>query len=237
MEGQDPELRHTRLQPLEHSFGVNSHNLRHHFIDEFLSTRPNRFRVQHNDLIRPYSAETNTLRVHEMRCVAPTLRRLDRSLTSFRPSTLRTVPTRALPHAQHIRLQGCLLRGSSIRPQPYHHVSTQLQLRSLCGIPSILLPPVVFAGLMVVLWTWKCFMMVLFQNKIIYMPFLPPNARRETITDYASQCSGMKWREERIRSGDRTKISLCIAVVQNIAAQSASEEEVKEKTVLYFQGR
>jgi hypothetical protein len=54
---------------------------------------------------------------------------------------------------------------------------------------------VVFGGLVVALWTWKCFMMVVFQNKIIYMPGLPPNARRERIEDYKNQCGGIEWRE------------------------------------------
>jgi hypothetical protein len=30
-------------------------------------------------------------------------------------------------------------------------------------------------------------MMIVFQNKIIYMPGLPPNARKETIADYKNQ--------------------------------------------------
>jgi uncharacterized protein len=38
-------------------------------------------------------------------------------------------------------------------------------------------------------------MMVVFQNKIIYMPGLPPNARRERIEDYKNQCGGIQWRE------------------------------------------
>lgn len=38
-------------------------------------------------------------------------------------------------------------------------------------------------------------MMVVFQNKIIYMPGLPPNARGERIEDYKNQCGGIQWRE------------------------------------------
>lgn len=82
-------------------------------------------------------------------------------------------------------------------------------------IPTVLLPPVVFSGLVIVLWTWKCFMMVVFQNKIIYMPGLPPNARRENVADYKNQCSGIQWQEERIKSADGTRISLCVASVVN----------------------
>lgn len=71
--------------------------------------------------------------------------------------------------------------------------------------------PVIFGGLFVALWTWKCTMLVVFQNKIIYMPGLPPNARWERIEDYASQCRGISWREERTRAADGTDLALCVA--------------------------
>lgn len=102
--------------------------------------------------------------------------------------------------------------------------------RSISTISTVLLPPVVFAGLIVTLWTWKCFMMVLFQNKIIYMPFLPPNARSDTIAEYSSQCDGIKWKEEHITSGDGTDIALAVAEV------GSQKEDAVEKVVLYFQG-
>ena len=34
---------------------------------------------------------------------------------------------------------------------------------------AILTPPAVFGGLLITLWAYKCMMMVIFQNKIIYM--------------------------------------------------------------------
>jgi hypothetical protein len=107
------------------------------------------------------------------------------------------------------------------------------QRRKFAGIPAVLVPPVVFGGLVVTLWTWKCLMMVVFQNKIIYMPSLPPNARRERIQDYKSQCGGIEWREERIRSEDGTRISLGVASVTNGVKMS---ESMKTVYILYFQG-
>ncbi|KAH9216260.1 Alpha/Beta hydrolase protein [Leptodontidium sp. 2 PMI_412] len=95
----------------------------------------------------------------------------------------------------------------------------------------VLLPPVVFGGLVIALWTWKCCMMVIFQNKIIYMPGLPPNARRETIAEYRNQCSGIEWREVRIKPMDGTKISLCVASVNNIDVC-----DTRIVYILYFQG-
>ncbi|KAL2060032.1 hypothetical protein VTL71DRAFT_9854 [Oculimacula yallundae] len=106
-----------------------------------------------------------------------------------------------------------------------------MQRRSLGSIPTVLLPPVVFSGLVIALWTWKCCMMVLFQDKIIYMPGLPPNARREKIADYKSQCGGIVWREEGIKSLDGTKISLCVASVNELGACKG-----RMVYILYFQG-
>src|SRR6266498_2441351 len=55
---------------------------------------------------------------------------------------------------------------------------------SLDVIPTVLLPPIVFSGLLLTLWAYKCFMMVVFQNKIIYMPNVPPFSRNEKVEDY-----------------------------------------------------
>jgi uncharacterized protein len=105
---------------------------------------------------------------------------------------------------------------------------------------AFLLPPVVFVGLLGALWVWKCTMMVLFQNKIIYMPGLPPNARKQTIEEYAGQCGGVQWEERRIRATDGTDLALCIATVSSSGGhelvsgdQSGAEVPVY---ILYFQG-
>jgi hypothetical protein len=107
------------------------------------------------------------------------------------------------------------------------------QRRDFVEIPTVLLPPVIFVGLVVSLWTWKCFMMVVFQNKIIYMPGLPPNARKEKIADYKNQCNGISWREEKTDSIDSTSISLCVASVESEAATVLKKKDIH---ILYFQG-
>jgi hypothetical protein len=76
-------------------------------------------------------------------------------------------------------------------------------------------------------------MMVVFQNKIIYMPGIPPNARREKIADYKKQCGGIFWREEKTKSVDGTSISLCVASVES---DIATLQERKNVYILYFQG-
>jgi hypothetical protein len=74
----------------------------------------------------------------------------------------------------------------------------------------VLLPPAVFAGLLLVLWGYKCVMMVAFQHKIIYMPFVPWGARRERIADYAADCWPVRWREERTVASDGVELALCV---------------------------
>jgi len=63
------------------------------------------------------------------------------------------------------------------------------------------------------------------------MPGVPPNARRETIEAYKNQCGGIEWREERIRLRDGTRISLCVASVNDVDVCQA-----RMVYILYFQG-
>ncbi|OTB04401.1 hypothetical protein M426DRAFT_22799 [Hypoxylon sp. CI-4A] len=100
---------------------------------------------------------------------------------------------------------------------------------------GLMLAPVVFSGLFVALWTWKCLMLVTFQNKIIYMPGLPPNARWEKIQDYANRCAGIEFREERVRAADGTDLALCVADV-DLGPNGTSVRPDVAFYILYFQG-
>ncbi|KAI0384054.1 alpha/beta-hydrolase [Hypomontagnella monticulosa] len=102
-------------------------------------------------------------------------------------------------------------------------------------IEGLMLAPAVFSGLFVALWTWKCLMLVTFQNKIIYMPGLPPNARWEKIQDYASRCAGIPWREERIRASDGTDLALCVTELELGSGATSAQPDVAFY-ILYFQG-
>ncbi|CAM1510144.1 Fc.00g004790.m01.CDS01 [Cosmosporella sp. VM-42] len=97
------------------------------------------------------------------------------------------------------------------------------------------MPPLIFGGLFVALWTWKCLMMVLFQNTIIYNPFLPPNARSMRIAEFARDCGGIEWREERIKSLDGNGIALCVS---DLSSPNHEDGSVPKTPVyiLYFQG-
>ena len=133
------------------------------------------------------------------------------------------------------------IRGAGHRNLPTPDIGNGLSLtvgasagwRTFGGIPAIVLPPVVFGGLVVTLWSWKCLMMILFQNKIIYMPGLPPNARKEKIGNYQNQCGGIQWRHESAISEDGTRISLCVTSVDSCLDTSSHAKTVY---ILYFQG-
>ena len=76
-------------------------------------------------------------------------------------------------------------------------------------------------------------MMVLFQNKIIYMPSIPPFSRREEIETYAAICHPVKWEEKRIKSEDETELALCTG---EIPASASKEQFARQVVLMYFQG-
>ncbi|KAI0446451.1 Alpha/Beta hydrolase protein [Xylaria telfairii] len=115
------------------------------------------------------------------------------------------------------------------------HISKTSLCRRYLHMEGLALAPVVYGGLFVTLWTWKCFMMIVFQNKIIYMPGLPPNCRWEKIHDYKNRLAGINWREERVRAADRTDLALCVADVQ-LGAESDLHSPETAFYILYFQG-
>ena len=110
--------------------------------------------------------------------------------------------------------------------------SSPLSRRGIHLAPFVM-PPLIFTGLFVALWIWKCTMLVLFQNLIIYNPFLPPNARSLRIAEFARQCGGIAWREERMRSLDGTDLALVVADVASRATETLPGRPVY---ILYFQG-
>ncbi|GAB7353192.1 hypothetical protein MBLNU459_g3716t1 [Dothideomycetes sp. NU459] len=107
------------------------------------------------------------------------------------------------------------------------------------GVSPFLLAPAVFAGLVLAHWFQKCILMVLFQNKIIYMPSLPPGSRREVLGNYAKMWGPVAWREQHIKSSDGTDLALCIGQLERDEAanqQSATKRGPRQALLLYFQG-
>ncbi|KAF8445255.1 hypothetical protein BDZ91DRAFT_753849 [Kalaharituber pfeilii] len=119
-------------------------------------------------------------------------------------------------------------------------------LKILSLHPAIV-SPLVFAGLVCSLWAYKCLMLVIFQNKIIYMPGIPLGSRQEHIEDYALANCGLQWREIRIPStngvvlaGAMTKIRM--RTRRNPPAAGGAllnPQDIKRKKrviIVYFQG-
>jgi len=75
-------------------------------------------------------------------------------------------------------------------------------------------------------------MMIIFQNKIIYMPSMPPFSRSEKVEDYANQCKPVIWTEHRIKSLDGTKLAL----LEGTVPRDESVVLWKHIIVAYFQG-
>ena len=138
-----------------------------------------------------------------------------------------------------LRSLGTLNHGSIHRlpylegTRPLVRFCPTLQSRAfgLSFVRGILLPPVVFGGLMITLWAYKCVMMIVFQNKIIYMPSIPPFSRSEKVDDYAVQCRPVVWREHDIEAADGTTVKLLEGNVDTI-----NPDTKEQVVVLYFQG-
>ena len=77
-------------------------------------------------------------------------------------------------------------------------------------------------------------MMVLFQDKIIYMPSMPPFARSEKMEDYTAICRPVLWEDKHIESIDGTRITLCIGKVP--PAVREGEDTAHDVVICYFQG-
>jgi len=101
------------------------------------------------------------------------------------------------------------------------------------NVHPIFFPPALFVALLLTLWVQKCIMMIIFQNKIIYMPGLPPDSRQEKLKDYQSACRPIVWTEETIRSIDGKRLALCVGQIERQASQGDTRRQI---LVLYFQG-
>lgn len=103
----------------------------------------------------------------------------------------------------------------------------------ITSLPAVLVPPIVFTGLLLALWTYKVVMTIVFQEKILYMSYMPPQTRSERIEDYAATCRPAEWEEVRTMSLDGTKISLGVG---SIPPPPASQAPTREVVICYFQG-
>lgn len=92
-----------------------------------------------------------------------------------------------------------------------------MRLRGLAtaAIPTVLVPPLIFVALLLSLWVWKCFWIVVMQDKLLYLTWLPPFTRSEKIADYEVECRPVRWEEKQIRSLDGVKLAVCEGRIVN----------------------
>lgn len=76
-------------------------------------------------------------------------------------------------------------------------------------------------------------MTVVFQEKILYMSYMPPRTRSETIEDYAATCKPVEWKEQRIQSLDGTDIALAVGSIPHNGVEAVPFKDV---AICYFQG-
>lgn len=76
-------------------------------------------------------------------------------------------------------------------------------------------------------------MMITFQNKIIYMPSMPPFSRSEKLEDYASTCIPVAWTEHSLTSGDGTALKMLEGSIPPKEVESGPRRQV---VIVYFQG-
>jgi hypothetical protein len=85
-------------------------------------------------------------------------------------------------------------------------------------------------------------MLILLQNKLIYLPYIPFGARKETIEAYKPQLLGFGWATSDIRTRDGKKLTACVEEIRldpagDNSTNAHSKSELNTKTILvYFQG-
>jgi pimeloyl-ACP methyl ester carboxylesterase len=82
-------------------------------------------------------------------------------------------------------------------------------------------------------------MTVLFQDKIIYMSYMPPFTRSEKMDDYRAICRPVEWKELPIKSLDGTRIMIAVAKFNRPNPQLEPEPSSKRSrrvVLCYFHG-
>ena len=79
-------------------------------------------------------------------------------------------------------------------------------------------------------------MMVIFQNKIIYMPNVPSFSRSETVEDYSRRCQPIVWKEHTVTTADGVKIKLLVGAKQEVSKPEDFEFKRPHVVTVYFQG-
>lgn len=57
-------------------------------------------------------------------------------------------------------------------------------------------------------------MLIIFQNKLIYLPYIPVGARKESIQEYLPQLLGVDWTTSEVKTPDGKSLSTCVAEIR-----------------------
>jgi hypothetical protein len=57
-------------------------------------------------------------------------------------------------------------------------------------------------------------MLIILQNKLIYLPYIPFGARQETIQEYRPQLLGFDWTTTEVRTRDGKKLVACVSEIR-----------------------
>lgn len=57
-------------------------------------------------------------------------------------------------------------------------------------------------------------MLIAFQNKLIYLPYIPPGARNESLKDYQPQLLGFDWKTTEVKTRDGKRLGTCVAEIR-----------------------
>lgn len=136
----------------------------------------------------------------------------------------------------------CLFTANQLERRARH--ARPAVLASSRSISQLIQIPVIFAGLVLTLWTWKSLMLIVFQRKIIFMPYL---GRHETLEEHPTP--GVRWEKIPLVTSDGTRLVLCKSHIVQVAkrpqsttppfeseAGSQTPRRGRRMTLIYLQG-
>ncbi|KAL4960532.1 alpha/beta hydrolase [Aspergillus stella-maris] len=124
-------------------------------------------------------------------------------------------PNNKMPPLMIKNFQLQTLRPLTEVAQAHFKAIIHIQIRSLSfssltflftTLPTPLIPPTIFLTLLITLWTWKCLWIIILQDKLLYLSWLPPLSRSEEVGEYKGEFRGVDWREGEIRSLDGVRL-------------------------------
>jgi len=79
-------------------------------------------------------------------------------------------------------------------------------------------------------------MMVVFQNKIIYMPNVPPFSRNEKVEDYSKRCHPILWGDYTVTTADGVDIKLLVGEKHDEQSEVVNDSRRPHVVAIYLQG-